>query len=203
MKLIVVTSPHFLPDEARILAALFDAGLDTLHLRKPDATADRVEQLLQALPPPCRERTIIHDFFTLKEKYALGGIHLNSRHPQAPQDYQGRLTRACHSLEEAKETSRTGAFDYVLLSPVYDSISKQGYRSGYSIAELRQAQSEGIINHRVVAMGGIDAGNLQEIKSLGFGGAALLGDIWSRYHSWSEAEALLGHFKKLISLSGQ
>ena len=66
-------------------------------------------------------------------------------------------------------------FNYVLMSPVYDSISKQGYRSGYSKDELKQAQESGVIHEKVVALGGISEVNLAEIKSLGFGGAALLG----------------------------
>ena len=37
MKLIIITSPDFLPGEARILTELFKAGLDLLQLRKPEA----------------------------------------------------------------------------------------------------------------------------------------------------------------------
>lgn len=50
---------------------------------------------------------------------------------------------------------------------------------------------------RLVALGGISEVNLAEIKSLGFGGAALLGDIWNRYHTWKDAEELLAHFRRL------
>ncbi len=93
-------------------------------------------------------------------------------------------------------------FDYVLMSPVYDSISKQGYRSGYSQETLRQAQAEGIINRKVVALGGISEANLPEIKSLGFGGAALLGDIWNRYRTPEDTEEVLSHFRKLRERAG-
>lgn len=195
MKLIIITSPDFLPDEARILTELFKAGLDLLHLRKPEAEIYEVESLLQEIPMKYRNRIVIHDFFLLKEKYSLGGIHLNSRHPEAHENYHGLLSRACHSLEEVETT--TPRFDYVLMSPVYDSISKQGYRSGYSTEALRQAQEKGIINEKVIALGGVNEANLAEIKSLGFGGAALLGDIWNRYHAWEDIEQLLTHFRKL------
>ena len=195
MKLIIITSPDFLPGEARILTELFKAGLDLLHLRKPEAEIYEVESLLQEIPMEYRSRIVIHDFFLLKEKYSLGGIHLNSRHPEAPENYHGLLSRACHSLEEVETT--TPRFDYVLMSPVYDSISKQGYRSGYSTEALRQAQEKGIINEKVIALGGISEAKLAEIKSLGFGGAALLGDIWNRYHAWEDPEQLLTHFRKL------
>ncbi|MDC7177392.1 thiamine phosphate synthase, partial [Bacteroides cellulosilyticus] len=54
----------------------------------------------------------------------------------------------------------------------------------------------------VVALGGISEVNLAEIKSLGFGGAALLGDIWNRYHTWKDAEELLAHFRRLKKIAG-
>lgn len=195
MKLIIITSPDFLPGEARLITGLFESGLDLLHLRKPDAYKSEVEELLQAIPAKYRGRIMVHDFFALKEKYGLGGIHLNSRHPVPPEGYEGWISRACHSLEEVKET--VAGFDYVLMSPVYDSISKQGYHSGYTREALKQAQEKGIINEQVIALGGISGENLTEIKALGFGGAALLGDIWNRYREQKDAAAVLEYFRKL------
>ena len=200
MKLIIITSQDFIPDEARIVTELFKAGLDLLHVRKPDADVHAVENLLQGIAPEYRTRIVIHDFFSLKDKYLLGGIHLNSRHPEAPANYEGILSRACHSLEEVETT--VSLFNYVLMSPVYDSISKQGYRSGYSQEALQQAQAERIINEKVVALGGISAANLSEIKALGFGGAALLGDIWNRYQTWEDAKEVLSHFGRLKKAAG-
>ena len=94
MKLIIIPSPAFIPDEARIVTELFKAGLDLLHVRKPDADVHAVENLLQGIAPEYRTRIVIHDFFSLKDKYLLGGIHLNSRHPEAPANYEGILSPA-------------------------------------------------------------------------------------------------------------
>lgn len=195
MKLLVITSPDFLPDEANIIAKLFGAGLDLLHLRKPGADMCAVKRLLHDIPQECRNKIVVHDYFALKEEFSLGGIHLNSRHPAAPEGYRGLLSRACHSLEEVAAT--VSGFDYVLMSPVYDSISKQGYRSGYSQEALRLAWEKGIINEKVIALGGISAENIQEIKKLGFGGAALLGDIWKRYQNREDEAAVLKRFCRL------
>lgn len=197
MKLIVITSPVFLPGEAEAIAALFSAGLDLLHLRKPHADAGQVEELLKAIPSVYYSRIVIHDFFALKEKYGLRGIHLNSRHPEAPAGYCGQLSRSCHSLEEV--AASTPCFDYVFMSPVYNSISKQGYRSGYSTEELDEAARKGLINSKVVALSGIDITNIRQVACLGFGGAALLGDIWSRFHSLADLDAVVAHLKALYA----
>lgn len=56
--------------------------------------------------------------------------------------------------------------------------SKQSLRSAFSEQQLRQAHEEGIIDGRVIALGGVTAEKLQQVADYGFGGAAMLGDVW-------------------------
>ena len=50
MKLILLTPPDFFVEEDKILTALFEEGLDLLHLRKPDTEPVYSERLLTLLP---------------------------------------------------------------------------------------------------------------------------------------------------------
>ena len=50
MKLIVVTTPTFFVEEDKIITALFEEGLDILHLRKPETPAMYSERLLTLIP---------------------------------------------------------------------------------------------------------------------------------------------------------
>ena len=52
--------------------------------------------------------------------------------------------RSCHSLEEVAKYKAT--CDYVFLSPIYDSISKEGYPSAYTTDSLQKARQAGIID---------------------------------------------------------
>lgn len=61
------------------------------------------------------------------------------------------------------------------MSPIYDSISKEGYNSPYTAEELRQAGKDKIIDGKVMALGGITPENILEVKDFGFGGAVVLG----------------------------
>lgn len=196
MKLILITSPTSLPDEARALETCLEAGVAYIHLRKPDAPEAEVKALVRGIAPCYYPRLIVHDHFALQERLHLGGIHLNSRHPHPPTGHQGMLTRACHSIAEV--AAAQGHFDYVLMSPLFDSISKQGYRSAYTPEALQQAHAEGIINHRVVALGGISDQNIAQVRQWGFGGAALLGDVWGRYHSPSDLPTLTEYIHQLM-----
>ena len=196
MNLIILTTPNFLPDEAEVLTALLSHGLYRLHLRKPGCTEAELDALIRQLPPAYYPRISLHDHFPLQARYHLGGIHLNSRNPDVPTGFQGLVSRSCHTLEEAARYAPLT--DYYFLSPIFDSISKQGYRAGFTEQQLRQAAEQGIINEKTIALGGVTADKLPYLASLGFGGAAFLGDIWSGYHSREDIPDVMEHFLKLM-----
>lgn len=196
MNLIILTTPNFLPDEAEALTALLSHGLYRLHLRKPGCTEAGLDALIRQLPPAYYPRISLHDHFPLQARYRLGGIHLNSRNPDVPAGFQGLVSRSCHTLEEAARYAPLT--DYYFLSPIFDSISKQGYRAGFTEQQLRGAAEQGIINEKTIALGGVTADKLPYLASLGFGGAAFLGDIWSGYHSREDIPNVMEHFLKLM-----
>lgn len=201
MKLIVITTPRFFIEEDKILTTLFEEGLDYLHLRKPDTAPMFSERLLTLIPEQYRKRIVTHDHFYLKEEFNLMGIHLNHRNPNPPENYRGHISCSCHSLEDVK--SKKSPCNYVFMSPIFDSISKQNYLSTYSAEEIRQASKDGIIDKKVIALGGIDAENIPLIKDYGFGGAAILGDLWNRFDTRinRDYKELIEHFRKLKKLA--
>ncbi|MFV0546908.1 MAG: thiamine phosphate synthase [Bacteroides sp.] len=201
MKLIVITTPTFFVEEDKIITALFEEGLEILHLRKPETSSMFAERLLTLIPQKFHSRIVTHEHFYLKEEFNLRGIHLNVRNPNEPHDYEGHISCSCHTTEEVK--SKKHFYDYVFLSPIYDSISKVNHYSMHTPEELRQAQKEKIIDSKVIALGGINADNLLEIKDFGFGGAAVLGDLWGRFDPYNDNNylAVVDHFKELKRLA--
>ena len=193
MQIIVITRPRFFDGEAAEITQLFDAGLEILHLRKPESGREELEGLISAIPSTYHSRIVLHEHFDLAEKYALRGVHLNRRNPEVPPAYHGAVSRSCHSLEEVVHYK--AECDYLFLSPIYDSISKEGYGAAFSKEVLREAKAKGIIDHKVYALGGITGEHLPELLDLGFGGAALLGDIWQRVPRDREA-----YLKRMLSL---
>lgn len=148
MKLVLLTKPEFFSGEAEIINSLFRHGLPTLHLRKPQATAEEKDALVAQIEPRFRDRIVMHNH----------DLH------------------SCHTLEEVSRNKLKS--DYVFLSPIFDSISKQGYHAAFTEETLRQAHHAGIIDKQVIALGGITPTNARKALSLGFGGVAVLGDIW-------------------------
>ncbi|MCI1646977.1 MAG: thiamine phosphate synthase [Bacteroides sp.] len=201
MKLIVVTTPTFFVEEDKIITALFEEGLDILHLRKPETPAMYSERLLTLIPEKYHRRIVTHEHFYLKEEFNLMGIHLNIRNPKEPHDYSGHVSCSCHSVEEVK--NKKHFYDYVFMSPIYDCITKVGMLSGYTAEDLRQANKEKIIDNKVMALGGINMDNILEIKDFGFGGAVVLGDLWNKFNVCTDCNYLdvIRHFKKLKEIA--
>ena len=200
MKLILITPPTYFVEEDKIITALFEEGLDLLHLRKPDTAPIYAERLLTLIPEQYHKRIVVHGHFYLKDEFKLKGVHLNSRNPLLPGNYKGHISRSCHSLEEVKEHKKN--CDYVFLSPVFDSISKKDYHANYTPEEIRKAHKSGIIDKKVIALGGIDVDNIRQVKSYGFGGAAIMGALWNKFDSCMDRDfdLVIEHFKKLKKL---
>ncbi len=174
---VIITAPGVMADEARRIACFLEAGrCDYVHIRKPSWGRDAVEALLQAIPEALHERLVLHDRFELATAYGLHGVHVNSRNPMPPEGFTGRVSRSLHSIEEVARWKRD--YTFVSLSPLFDSISKQGYRAAFTPDELAAAKAEGIIDEKVFALGGITFQRLPVVQSMGFGGAMLLGDAW-------------------------
>ncbi len=199
MRTIVITKPEFFCGEASAIAQMLASRrADTVHIRKPGAARQDVERLISDIPTPLRHRLVLHDHHDLAAAYALGGIHLNSRCPLPPDDWttptatgcpttsmgwtktvDGRrltVSRSCHTLDELRQWR--DRCDYLTLSPIFDSISKQGYRAAFTAEELRRAAAEGIIDEKVMALGGVTFARLAEVERMGFGGGMILGDAW-------------------------
>ncbi|MBR5577333.1 MAG: thiamine phosphate synthase [Bacteroidaceae bacterium] len=197
MKLLLLSSPNFFVEEDKILATLFEEGLDILHLRKPNSEPVYCERLLTLLPEKYHQRIITNDHFYLKDEFDLMGIHISERNPNKPQGYKGITTRTCYSLEELTEAKKQN--QYVILRNIYDSQSHSNNKSQYTYEQLREASRKGLIDKRVMAQTGITLENIQEVRELGFGGAVVCSDIWNRFniHSGMDFKDVIKHFHKL------
>lgn len=177
MKLAVITTPTFFGGEEELVRRLFDSGLERLHLRKPGATREELARFLDSLRASDRARIVLHDHFRLCLRYGCAGVHLNSRNPSLPAELEGvSVSRSCHSLEELGTWKES--CNYLFLSPIYDSISKEGYGSAFPRKELEKARESGLLDSRVYALGGVSLEHIDELRGLGFGGVAVLGALW-------------------------
>lgn len=185
---IVITLPYFFDGEAEQIVQFLHSSVDLIHIRKPESKAEELERLIMSIPSEYYPRLVLHDHHELAMKYHLHGVHLNGRNPQPPMGWEGSVSKSCHSLEEVKEWK--GKCDYVSLSPIFDSISKQGYHAAFSSAEIEEASRQGIIDKKVLALGGVTFNKIDDVLRMGFGGGMILGDAWKNVSHPQDAVAL-------------
>lgn len=177
MKLIAITTPKITKDDILIISGLLRKGVENIHLRKPDSSINECRSLLACLTMEQRAKIVVHDYPELYEEFSLGGIHINKNITLLPQGYSGLKTRSCHTIAEIKKYKEE--CDYLFLSPIFDSISKAGYKSAFTKEELYRASANGIIDKKVVALGGVTFDKIPYLKELKFGGVAMIGAIYN------------------------
>ena len=182
-------------NEACAINALLHAGLDYLHIRKPNALDCDVERLINLIHQDYKCRLTVHNHHCLAINLGVGGLHRIGGF-DIPDVNGYRLSAACHSVKELR--AEKFEFDYLFLSPVFNSISKQGYASGFLKEELSDLlNNRHDVKSKIVALGGIDACNIFEVKLMGFDGAALLGGLWCINDTKIDVDATVKRFNNI------
>ena len=194
MKLIVITPEKNVKNEHAILHELFLAGLKNLHIRKPDFTAEELREYLKALDPRFLPYIAIHSHQEIvSPELELRRVHFPEakRLRTAPVEFELMrekgffLSTSVHHFGELKKCAKY--FHRIFLGPVFNSISKKGYRGRtFPILNL-QREAE------IIGIGGVKNSNVSNLHELGYDGAAFLGWIWE-----NPAEAV-NRFKSVIA----
>lgn len=201
MKLILLTAPDFFIEEHSILQALFDEGLELVHLRKPNAEPVLCERLLSLIPDNYRKNIVTHDHFYLQNEYELHGIHLNERNPEPPKDYKGAISCTCPTIEDVLAHKK--AMDYVFLPSIYTTPERDAFAAPYSASMLKEQIKKKNIDKKVFAFGNMEIETIEQLRDLGFHGAVINQAIWSRFniHTTQDFKDLINYFRKLRKAS--
>ncbi|MDO5016970.1 MAG: thiamine phosphate synthase [Porphyromonas sp.] len=175
MKVIIITAPTPIEGEAEVIERIAAEGVFRIHLRRPEWDLEKTRLFLRQFSVEVLSKIVLHDHHRLAEELPLCGVHFNRRNPYAPHLRTGvSKSVSCHGFDElARYKPLT---DYQFLSPVFDSISKSGYRSGFTRQQLLKSD---LIDKKVFALGGITPDRWRRISDIPFGGVAVLGDFWS------------------------
>lgn len=167
-----ITLPGYIDNETNRIVELLDEGVvDLMHVRKPEWDFETTVDFIKQIPEKFHSRLKIHDHFELMDRFDLHGVHLNGRNPDSL-GYNQNVSKSCHKLQELENIEE---FEYVTLSPIYDSISKVGYKKAFDLDILQTF----IKGKNVIALGGVTPDKFEELTQAGFAGAALSGYLFS------------------------
>ena len=200
MKLIVISNPDFIQEEAEIINGLFVAGLKCLHLRKPDSTEKEMRELIEKINPVFYNRLSLHQHHILAKHFGIFRLHFTEKNRgqtseeklQKLKEEGYRISTSIHNLVQVDLLSPH--FDYSFFGPVFDSISKSGYKS---VLTKDFFMSNELKKIPIIGLGGIDIENIQEVEKMNFDGAAVLGTLWKDPMKAVDTFARLGKSSRL------
>lgn len=194
--MILLTYPHSVPNELKIIHSLLEAGLETLHVRKPDFTAAQMRDFITLIDAAFHARIMIHSHYELCYDMQLKGIHITEKKKPQWNEYQHytcNKSMATHALDALDNVPKE--IDYILLSPIFPSVSKIGYSTTWDY-DLMKQKLHSPLPYRTVALGGITLENIDKVKALGFNDFALLGSIWEKVKSGYTEPQILEIFNR-------
>ncbi|ALW84806.1 hypothetical protein AUC43_06730 [Hymenobacter sedentarius] len=203
MKLILISPPHSVADEVPLVSEMLELGLARFHVRKPGWSHAEMAAYVAGIPAQYHSRLVLHSHHALVPELGLGGVHLTAatraaRVTRLPLRAGQTLSTSFHTLAEISRHRRR--YDYVFLSPIFDSLSKEQYAAAFDLQEvaavLRQLPHRATYAPQVVALGGIEAHRLAAVQQAGFAGAAVLGAVW-------QSPDPVAAFRSLQSIVGQ
>jgi thiamine-phosphate pyrophosphorylase len=204
MEIVLITSSKKDEHEPELVTKFFEAGLTTLHLRKPNWSTRQLTNYLEAIPKHFHSRIIIHSHHDLIFKYDLKGIHWTEVHLTRKfkkwwflrkLNASGKkvlFTRSYHKLSEVYNPEELD-FKYYLIGTIYNNITNEFYSGFYEQgvnAAIKNAKKE------FVARGGINEVTIEKSYKYGFKGVALNSQIWKAENPFERFIAILEDCKK-------
>ncbi|EDM36775.1 putative thiamine phosphate pyrophosphorylase [Pedobacter sp. BAL39] len=179
MKLKVISSPAFFEGEAKIINQLFEAGMSCFHLRKSRPEKAAYLSLLRQINPVYHDRIALHQFHEVAQDMGISRLHFPEYLRPLAQDSIAvlhkdfTLSTSTHKISQLTDLKY---FNYTFYGPVFHSISKKGYLSTCQ-NDFRLPLNTPL---QVIALGGVSASRIEQLKAMNFEGAAILGCLWTR-----------------------
>jgi thiamine-phosphate pyrophosphorylase len=206
MKLIVISSSSSIENEAQTVTKLFEAGLETFHIRKHKLSTKKTKDFISQIPAHFHNRLIIHAHHNLGRRFKLKGIHLTKSHKKNKiqtwfslkilklRNPDMLITTSYSNIGQLFEHNEQYKYDYVFLSPIFDSLSSK-FQGGFTAHSLKSAIEK--TEFKVIARGGIDISAIEKANDIGFYGLAFYSSIWKKKNPVEEFNRIIEKFQEL------
>jgi thiamine-phosphate pyrophosphorylase len=207
MKVVVVSPEKEVVDEHGMVHEMFRLGLRTYHVRKPKYTTDKLRSYLNKFDARYLDRLVIHTHHELAVPFKVKGIHLTERHRKKMKFGTWltlkwvmfrrpniQITTSFHVIQSITK-NHNPQYRYVFLNPIFESISKIGYKSTFNEHSLREGLKK--TQYKVIALGGVSYDKIDQVVDFGFHGFGLSGALWHNDDPVKEFQRITEKCKEL------
>lgn len=165
------------------VAAAVAEGVCWVQLRAKDVTdrelCDLVERCLSAVSATAADFWI-NDRPDIASIYPVQGLHLGQEDltPETARSVVGEtvwIGQSTHDLSQVRAADSDPAVDVIAVGPVFPTVGKQNPDPVVGLELLRLAREA--TDKPIVAIGGIDAGNVWDVLASGADSAAMIGAL--------------------------
>ncbi|WP_435263725.1 thiamine phosphate synthase [Tenacibaculum sp. nBUS_03] len=197
--LVLIAPEEDIENEIKILHQLFEEGLEYYHFRKPNKSYRDHVLYLNQIDKKYHAKIVVHYFHELINEFNLKGIHFQEQKRRdalenGSQYFIGlnmkgkTMSSSFHDPNELNSCDIE--FDYHLLSPIFSSISKQGYNGkGFDVNDIDKV---------IVGMGGITNDTIKKTIQLGFKGIGVLGGVWKSSRPVENFKLIKQNYDRLV-----
>jgi len=197
--LILITPENDTPNETEWINSFFEAGLEILHVRKPNKNYVQHMAYLSAIEEEYHSKIMLHYQHDLAEDFMLKGVHIQEQpRVELGEDFGLYVTRfttqgydvstSFHNPSEVMLYKEVPLI-YNLLSPVFTAISQPGMEG--------KAFDVSNIEVPVIGMGGVHSKNISAVKQLGYVGVGVLGGVWNAGNPLDACKNLIRSVKEV------
>lgn len=184
-----------------VLERALAGGVRAIQLREKDLSGKELFILAEQVARLCERyqaQLFINDRVDVALAVGAAGVHLGETSmpvgaARALLGANRTIGVSTHSLAGARRATRDGA-DFIVFGPVYFTPSKAGYGEPQGLSALRIIVEN--IPLAVYAIGGVKVSNLNEIKTIGCRGAALISAVMSAEDPEQAAQRILALFTR-------
>lgn len=207
MKLCLVTHSNACPLDQYLQFILHavQGGVTSVQLRDKTSSSSTLKNIaiaLKTLLSPLHIPLIINDNVTLAKEIDADGVHLGqsdtspieARHILGANKIIGLSIETKTQLQQANELN---CIDYVAASAIFPSRTKLNCKTIWGLEGLLTLTK--ISKHPVIAIGGIDLSNIQQVIKHGASGIALVSAIHDHPHPEIVAAALIQEIHRGIA----
>jgi thiamine-phosphate pyrophosphorylase len=186
MKLVVITQSQKSDSEIPAIIQMFEAGLETLHVRKNRFSTKELEAYIKEIPAHFHNRIIIHSHHKLALKYNLKGFHFTSTHLNKKLKLWWNTKmiylRKPHLIKSISFKRISDLYvdekvetNYCFLGTMFHNLSGELYSGFYPETVIAAIAKSG---KKIYARGGVNEKSVELAYTLGFHGIALYGHLW-------------------------